>query len=463
MGFSSFMGRRRVMEYIEITQEIIQELIHSKQIKALKEVFEEYNIVNLAEIVGELTIEEALFIFKVLNKNITGEIFAYLPASKQQRLISVLTGDQIKEILHNTYTDDIVDFLEELPANMVKDILKHASNQQRAVINQLLSYPDNTAGSIMTTNYVELKEEHTVMEAMSEIKKSGGKAEQVDYCFVVDLNGCLIGIVSLRDILFAPEDSVMDDLMHMDVISVKTNDDQEEASSIMRKYDITVLPVLDTSNRLVGMITADDIIDIIQDEATEDIQKMGAITPIETRYLDTRVGVIFKSRITWLLILMVTYALSSMIITSHQELLAVYPALLAFLPMLMDTTGDAGSQALAMVVRGIVVDDLTIKDFFKVVWKEFAVATICGLCLFLVNMARMILFVDSAGFAMALVVSLTMFILTVIAKLVGGVLPLIAILLKQDPASMASPIITTVCDSLSLLIYFSLAIMILGM
>ena len=451
------------MEYLDITLEMIQELIQKKQIKALKEVFQDYNIIDLADIVGELSIEEALFIFKIIDKSITSVLFSYLPTEKQQHLISFFAGDQIKDILHNVYTDDVVDFLEELPASMVKDILKHASNQQRDVINQLLSYPENSAGSIMTTNYIELEAENTVKEAMLEIKRNGRKVEQVNYYFVVDDDGCLIGVVSLRNILFSPEDNLMADLMGEDLISVRTDDDQEEASDVMRKYDLTVLPVLDTSNRLVGIITADDIIDIIQEEATEDMQKMSAITPIETPYLETKISILVKSRVTWLLILLLAYALSSVIITKNQALLVIYPSLISFLPMLMDTTGDAGSQALAMVVRGIVIDDLDFKDFFKVVWKELKVATLCGLCLFTVNMIRMSVFVNDEGFAMALVVSLTLFFLTVIAKLVGGVLPLIALLLKQDPAAMASPIITTVCDSLSLLIYFSLAMTILGM
>ena len=451
------------MEHLNITLEMIQDLIQNKQIRELKEIFNDYNIIDLADIVGELKIEEALFIFKIIDKSITSVLFSYLPTEKQQELISLLTGDQIKEILHNVYTDDVVDFLEELPANMVKDILKHASSQQREVINQLLSYPENSAGSIMTTNYIELEAENTVKEAMLVIKKSGRKVEQVNHYFVIDDDGCLIGVVSLRDILFSPEDNLMEDIMKEDVISVRTDEDQEEASDVMRKYDLTVLPVLDTSNRLVGIITADDIIDIIQEEATEDMQKMGAITPIESPYLDTKISVLVKSRVTWLLILLLAYAVSSFIITKNQALLMLYPSLLSFLPMLMDTTGDAGSQALAMVVRGIVVDDLGYKDFFKVVWKELKVATLCGICLFAINMIRMMVFVHSDGFAMALVVSLTLFFLTIIAKLVGGVLPLIALLLKQDPAAMASPIITTVCDSVSLLIYFSLAIAILGM
>lgn len=442
---------------MELTIELLQELIQKKQVKKLHELFDENNIVDVAELVGELSLEDAVFIFKTTKKEVTAEVFAYLPMEKQQTLIALLTETEIKEILDHIYTDDIVDLLEELPANMVKDILSHASKQQRETINKLLSYPEYSAGSIMSTNFVELTEEDSVDSAMKKILKTGKQAETVNYCFVLDKDNVLAGMISLRDILFAPEEESISELMMRDVITVNTTDDQEEVVRVIQKYDITLVPVLDTSQRFVGVITADDVMDIMEQEATEDIQKMGAITPIEGSYLLTSDRKMAMSRLPWLLVLMVSYALSSMIITNNEYLLIAIPSLMSFVPMLMDTAGNAGSQALAMVVRGIVVDDLTIKDFFEVLWKELRVASLCGIILFVANVLRIVIFVPNAGIEMAFIVSLTVFLVVVMAKLVGGLLPLVAVLVKQDPAAMASPLITTVCDALSLTIFFGLA------
>ncbi|MDR1795242.1 MAG: magnesium transporter [Erysipelotrichaceae bacterium] len=435
---------------------ILSELIAAKDIEAIKELFTERNIVTIAEAVGDLTVEEAVFLFKVLPVDDSADLFAYLPIEKQQKLVQLLTSSQLKGILEHVYTDDIVDFLQELPSALVKDLLKNTTKENREEINRLLSYPDSSAGSIMTTDYVELKDEDTVAQAMEKIQVTGRQAEEVNQCFVLDDYGALLGLVSLRDILFAPEEEKISELIQEDVVKVYTLDDQEEVSRIMRRYDVTMVPVLDKSQRLVGMITADDIIDIMEEEATEDIHKMAGVSSIDGSYLQTTSWQMARNRLTWLLLLMVSYAFSSMIITANSHLLTALPTLMTFVPMLMDTSGNAGSQALAMVVRGIVVDDLTIKDFFKVLWKEFQVALICGVILFAVNILRIILF-TKAGFDMAFVVSLSVFLVVLTAKLVGGLLPLLALFFKQDPAAMASPLITTCCDALSLTIYFTLA------
>lgn len=441
----------------DMTLELLREYIAAKQIRKLRSVFDEYNIVDLAELVGQLALDEALFLFKTLKKDITAELFTYLPNEKQHRLISLFTGEEIKEMLDNLYTDDIVDFLEELPANIVKNVLNEASPQQRSIVNKLLSYKDYTAGSIMSTNYVELEEEDTVTQAMRKIKSKGKMAETINYCFIVNDHNVLVGMVSLRDILFAPENEVIEELMSTDLILFKTSDDQEEVVKAISKYDITIVPIVDDNNRLVGIITVDDVIDALEEEATEDIHKMGAITPIDGSYLQTTPFKMSISRLTWLMILMISYAFSSLIITHNQGLLIAIPSLITFIPMLMDTAGNAGSQASAMVIRGIVVDDLTIKDFFKVLWKEMQVAILCGIVLFIVNSIRIAVFVSNAGWDMALMVSITLFCIILVAKLVGGLLPLIALIIKADPAAMASPLIATACDALSLTIYFGLA------
>lgn len=446
----------------EMTKELLEQLIHQKSVRQIREIFEEYNIVDLAELVGELSLEDTIFIFKILKNTVSGDLFSYLESEKQQALLDALTGPQIKEILDNLFSDDIVDFMEEMPSTIVKKVLSSVEASQREEINTLLSYGANTAGSIMNTDYVELAEEDSVELAMRKIKAQGKIAETINYCFITNEHDVLVGCVSLRDILFAPENSKIGDVMTSDVISAKTRDSQEDVIHSIQKYDITIVPVVDDNNRLVGVVTVDDVMDAIESEATEDIHKMGGITPIEGSYLKTSVFEMSKSRFLWLMVLMVSYAISSLIITKNDYVLAAVPSLITFMPMLMDTAGNAGSQSSAMVIRAITVEDLSMKDFFKVLWKELGVALICGAILFIVNTIRIVFFVPNVGWDIGITVSLTVFMVVVVAKLVGGFLPLFALFIKQDPAAMASPLITTAVDALSLVVYFSLARVLLG-
>lgn len=449
------------MENAEITREYLSELVKNKSVRKLRDIFEEHNIVDLAELVSELELEEAIFIFRVLKRDTSGELFTYLNSDTQEAMMNAFAGEEIKVIVDNLYSDDILDILEEMPAPIVKKVLSSITPERRDEINKLFSYGNNTAGSIMSTNYVELSEHDTVMEAMGKIKSQGKLAETINYCFILNSHGVLTGIVSLRDILFAPDDEVIGELMDTDFISAHTKDDQEEVIKQIQKYDITLIPVVDDSNRLVGVITVDDVIDAIETEATEDIHKMAGVAPIEGSYLKTGVAEMAKSRLPWLLILMITYTVSSLIINQNNDLLVTVPSLLTFMPMLMDTAGNAGSQASAMVIRGITVSDLQIKDFFKVISKELGVAIICGIVLFALNTLRIVFFVKDVGWDIAITVSLSVLVVVIAAKMVGGILPLLALLIKQDPAAMASPLITTCVDALSLIVYFGLARIIL--
>lgn len=445
-----------------ILTQTIQEYIKQKNIIDLREIFDEYNIVDLADIVDQLDVYDIIFIFKTVTKDVTGQLFSYLDNDVIEHLLEVLNSDQIKVILNSLYSDDLIDFLQELPANLSKKVLNSASSQQKKLINELLQYQEDTAGSIMSTNYLELSKQDNINDAIEKIKRYGSKAETIGTCFVLNEKGRLVGIVTLRDILFASEDNMIKDIMDIDYNSVFTSTDTEEVVRMMQKYDENVIAVTDEDYHLLGMITIDDIIDVMQEEATEDIHRMAAITPIEFPYLEASTFKLAQSRLVWLMLLMVSYALSSIIITNNDQLLMMVPSLITFIPMLMGTAGNAGSQASAMVIRGIIVDSLTIKDFFKVVFKEMMIALMTGSVLFIVNMIRIVIFVNDVGFDIAVIVSLSVFLVVLIAKLSGALFPMLALIIKVDPAIMASPLITTTCDLISILAYFGLARLWLG-
>jgi magnesium transporter len=402
-------------------------------------------------------------LFKTLKKDITAQIFTYLTYEKKQEIIQSFTSVEIMAMLDNLYTDDIVDFLEEMPANIVKQVLNSASAEQRADINLLLSYPEYSAGSIMSTDFVELEATDTVARAIRKIKQQGKTAETISVSYVISQNRELVGTVRLRDILLAETEDTIEDLMDVDVISVKTHDDQESVAHVIKRYDITVVPVVNDENRLIGIITVDDIIDILEDEVTEDIQKMAAIMPIEGSYLKTSVKEMTKSRITWLLVLMVSATFTGTIISGYEDALLLIPALAASIPLIMSTAGNAGSQASAMVIRGIAVGELSVSDYLKVIFKEVQVAILSGLVLFAINWLRLMIFTPETSMTVDLVISLTLMLTVVISKLVGGVLPLLAMFFKQDPAAMAAPLITTMVDAVALMIYFNLAVSMLGL
>ncbi|MBR3693574.1 MAG: magnesium transporter [Erysipelotrichales bacterium] len=450
------------MDNLEITKELLQEFISEKQIDTLREVFDEFNIVDLALFVNELPLPQILFLFKILRKDVSGTLFSYLESENQQGIIEAFTSNDIRSMLEHVYADDMVDVMEDMPANLVKKVLQAASEEQRSEINMLLSFAPNTAGSMMSTDYLELDAMDTVSEAIKKIKRQGKVAETISFCYIVNRKHRLVGAIALRDILFAPVNSYIEDLMDRDVVYVQVNDDQEDVAHTMSKYDIMVLPVVNDQNCLIGIITADDVIDVMEEEVTEDIQKMAAIVPVEESYLDTSIVELVKSRLPWLLALMITATFTGNVLASYEEALAVIPALSAFVPMIMGTAGNAGNQASVMVIRGISVDDLSWKDMLKVLWKEMRVGVICGAILFVVVVIRIMVIPPDVALDIALVIALSTVISLVAANMAGGLLPLLAHACKQDPAVMAAPLIATVIDTLSLMIYFFLSMKLLG-
>ncbi len=441
----------------QVSIAVLKDLIAERNVKSLRYLFDELNVIDLTEMVAELENEEILFLFKTLRREVSAEIFTYLPNEEKEEVISSFTGGEITSMLDNLYSDDIVDFLEEMPANVVRHVLLAATKEQREEINLLLSYPENSAGSLMSLGFVELEVTDTISNSMKKIKAQGKKAETISVCYIIDNHRKLVGTITLRTILFSKDDDVVSDLMDIDIIYVETHDDQEEVAKVFSRYDMSVIPVVNDEQRLIGIVTVDDIIDVVQEEVTEDIQKMAAILPVESSYMESSVFKISKSRIAWLLVLMVSATLTGNIIAGFEDRLSAIPALAYFIPMIMSAGGNAGSQASSMVIRGIAIDELSVKDYLRVLVKELEVAALTGMVLFVANLIRLIVFMPSTNLTVDFVVSLTLFFTIVIAKLVGGLLPLIAKRLNQDPAAMAAPLITTIVDAVALLIYFTLA------
>ncbi|MFT4444610.1 MULTISPECIES: magnesium transporter [unclassified Parvimonas] len=455
--------RENSLEKSKIIANELKTSLEEKNIFHLRDIIYDTNEVTLANIFEEyFEIKDILFMFKVIKKEKTAEIFAYLPQNMKQQVINGLQDHEIKVMLDYMFTDDISEFLEELPANIVKRVLNSASNQRRSEINMILNFKENSAGSVMSTDYVELDPEITADEALKMIKDKERLAETISYCYITNDQHILLGFVSMKSILLASANTLISDIMETDVISVECDEDQEEVAKIFTKYDLLVLPVVNDQHRLIGIITIDDVYDIIQDEVTEDLQKMGGITPIEGSYINMSIIEMVKSRITWLLILMISATVSGLILSKNSDLTLKIPSLVIFIPMLMDTAGNAGSQSSAMVVRGIAVDNLNIGDFKYVIKTEFLNSLILGAILFAVNILRILIFMPKISMTIAILISATIYIIVTIANLIGGILPLLASTLKQDPASMSGPILTTVCDAISLTIYFSLASLFLG-
>lgn len=441
----------------KLHKKVFKALIDGRKFQEIRDVFNYYNMVDLAQMVEECSLDQVLMLFKILKREISAEVFTYLSYTKQEELINAFTSLEIKGMLENLYSDDIVDFLEELPSNLVKKILQSATDDQRSEINLLLSYPEDSAGYMMTTDFVELKLSDNVKRAITRIKTQGKVAETISNCYIVNENRTLVGSIRLREILFADEDEMISEIMDTDVISVVTSDDREEVANVFKKYDFSVLPVVNDEKKLIGIITADDIIDVLLEETTEDIQKIAAITPMEGSYTETNILEMAKSRVSWLIILMVSATFTGLIIQGYEQTLTLIPALAASMPMIMSTAGNAGSQSSIMVIRGISVDNMSIKDFWLVIWKELRIGIAIGLVLFVVNVFRLMIFTPEVGLATDLVISTTVFITILMANITGGLLPLVALIFKQDPAAMASPLITTIVDALALIVYFRLA------
>lgn len=448
------------MEQLRELEELL-ELLDTKQYTKLRQYLSELNHADIAALLEEMDEVPVLKIFRMLPKDMAADVFSYLDVDDQQYILNSLSDKEAAGIIDNLMADDAVDLLEEMPANVVKGILAIASPETRRDINHLLRYPEDSAGSIMTVEYVDLKESLTVDQAIARIRKVGLDSETINICYVLDEQRGLVGTVALRYLLLSGGDEIIGDIMHENVIAINTLTDQEEAAKLFKKYDFTAMPVVDNENRLVGIITVDDIVDIMEEETTEDMEKMAAIVPSDKPYMRTTVGETYKKRIPWLLLLMVSAAFTGAIITSFEEALSVYASLIAFIPMLMDTGGNAGGQASVTVIRGLSLGEIEYRDAFKVVWKEIRVAVLCGLTLSAANFVKLMLF-DKVGVYVAAVVCLTLTTAVVLAMLVGCLLPIGAKKLGFDPAVMASPFITTIVDALSLIVYFRVATVILG-
>ena len=443
------------MEEIRETERL-KKLLDSKQYTRLRQALEEELEADIAATLEEMEEEDMRKIFRILPKSQAAEVFSYLDVKAQQSIITSLSDKDAGLIMDNLMADDAADLMDEMPANVVKRILANASPETRRDINHLLRYPEDSAGSIMTVEYVDLKENLTVQEAIERIRKVGLDSETVNICYVLDSGRRLIGTVSLRYLLLHESDEVIGAFMNENVVSINTMMDQEDVAELFKKYDFTAMPVVDNENRLVGIITVDDIMDIMEEEATEDIEKMNAILPGDKPYMRTGVLETWKNRIPWLLLLMISATFTGGIITSFEDALQSYVVLTAFIPMLMDTGGNAGGQASATIIRGLSLNDIAFSDVFRVIWKEIRVAVLCGMTLAACNFVKLMLF-DKVSLTVAAVVCLTLLVVVVIANTVGCTLPMAAKRLGFDPAVMASPFITTIVDALSLMIYFRIA------
>lgn len=448
-------------ELIDISVSQLTAWIKQKEYKNIRTFFDETNIVDGALLVDKLATEDLLHLFKIVRKDVGAELISYLDSDTTERLTYNLTSSQIQILLEEMYSDDLNEILSELPEALVTKVLQAASPEIRKQINEFLSYEPNSCGSIMSVDFVTIRDSYTVAQAMRAIRRQGKLAETINWCYVVDDDKSLIGSIGLKEILFAKDEVPVVEIMDHDVYYVYTHDDQEEAARLISKYDITCIPVIDSAKQVLGIITVDDIFDVVEEEATEDIHKMAAMTPLEGSYVESSIRSIVKSRLPWLMVLMISATFTGTIISNNQELLVLLPSLAIFIPMLMDTAGNAGSQASAMVIRGLIVDDMSVRDFFRILFKETQVSMLLGIVLFVINTLRIGFFMPDVGWGIALLVSLTIFLTITLANLVGGSLPLLAIVLKQDPASMAAPLITTLVDALSLSAYFLIATMFL--
>lgn len=436
-------------------------LLDNQKIGALREALSQLNGVDAAGVLERLSPEQAAIAFRTLPKELAAEAFANLPPEAQQVIVTALTDRELAAVVSELYVDDVVDMLEEMPASAVKRVLKNTRPETRGLINQFLRYPDNSVGSIMTAEFIDLKREMTVSEAIRHIRDVGEKRELIYTCYVVDDQRKLEGVVTLKELLLSPDSRTVGELMEAGVISALTTDDREEAARRLQRYDFLALPVTDREGRLVGIVTVDDVMDVMEAEATEDFERMAAMAPSEKPYLKTGAFTLARKRILWLLVLMISGMITGGILGRYEAAFAALPMLVTFIPMLTDTGGNAGSQSSTLIIRGMAVGEIRARDLPRVLWKELRVSLIVGVALSAVNYARLLLtYPGQAG--MALTVALSMLATVVMAKTIGGMLPILAKALHADPAIMAAPLITTIVDALSLLIYFSLAQMLLG-
>lgn len=432
------------------------ELLERRDLHALRAALLEENEVDIAEFLEELPQDKIVVVFRALPKEMAAEVFSNLEPDTQQVIIQSATDQEVSAIVEELYVDDAVDMLEELPANVVKRVLKAARPDTRKLINQFLNYPDNSVGSIMTAEFTDLKQSMTVAQAIAHIRRTGENSESVYTCYVTDAGRRLEGVLTIKELLLAQDEQLIAELMETDVITAETTEDQEEAVARMMKYDFISLPVVDKEGRLVGIVTVDDVMDVMEEEATEDFEKMAAMAPSEKPYLKTSVLSLAKHRILWLLVLMISGMITGGILGQYEAAFAAMPLLVTFIPMLTDTGGNAGSQSSTLVIRGMAVGEIQLKDFAKVFWKELRVSMLVGVVLSAVNFVRLII-TYPGNQMVALTVALALFVTVLLAKTVGGVLPMVAKLCHADPAIMAAPLITTIVDAISLVVYFRIA------
>ena len=446
----------------KMDMERLVQLAEEKQYRQLKEALLEFPAVDVAAFMEELDSERTVIVFRMLPKDLAMDVFAELPVENQQHIINSITDQELSEIMEELYVDDAVDMVEELPAAVVRRVLKSTTPDTRKLINQFLNYPENSAGSIMTAEYVGLKKTMTVEECFAYIRKHAVDSETIYTCYVMDEGRHLDGVVTVKDLLMNPYETKVGDIMDTHVIKAYTTEDQEQVADTMNKYDLLSLPVVDSEDRLVGIVTVDDVMDVMEEEATEDFEKMAAMLPSEKPYLKTGVFQLAKNRIPWRLILMLSSTISGGILLKYENAFAAVPLLVSFVPMLMDTGGNCGSQSSTMIIRGMAVGEIAVTDILRVVWKEVRVGVLVGVVLSLVNFIRLML--QYPGNTMiCLTVVLSLFCTVVAAKTIGCVLPIAAKTLKMDPAIMASPLITTIVDAVSLMVYFDLACRLLDM
>jgi len=444
--------------------EIISKMLANNKYSAIKEMLSEMNVVDIATMMEEIEDEEnQVRLFRLLPKTSSADVFSYLDSDIQGNIVAAITGNELSVLMEDMFIDDAVDFLEEVPANVVTRVLAHTNSETRNLINKFLQYPENSAGSIMTIEMVSFPETYTVKRAIEEIRRTALDKETIYTCYCMDDKRKLVGTVPLRRLIVSSEDALIKDIMYDDdqLIFVNTMDDQEEVADIAKKYDLLSIPVVDKEQRLVGIITIDDIVDVIEEENTEDFEKMALLLPSEDEYLKTNVFTLFKNRIIWLMILMVSATFTGQIIEGFEGKLSMIAGLTAAIPMLMDTGGNCGNQVSTLVIRGLALGDIKIKDYLKVLWKEIRVALLCGISLAVVNYGRMWIIKAVTGSVVSsntfIVVCLAMLCAVIVAKAIGCTLPILAKLLHLDPALMAGPMITTIVDALTLIIYFSIA------
>ncbi|NLY96218.1 MAG: magnesium transporter [Clostridiaceae bacterium] len=441
--------------------EWILDLINRNKYAEVRNMLIEMNVVDIAQIVEEIDKDKLLILFRILPKEMAAGVFSYIPSELQEFIVESITDKEIKNIIDTLFLDDAVDFLEEMPANVVKRVLRNTDPETRKLINQFLNYPEDSVGSIMTIEFVDLKKEMTVREAIQHVKETGVDKETIDNCYVLDNNRILEGVISIRKLILSDDNEKLEDIMETDIKSANTHDHREVLVSLFKKYDLLSLPVTDNEYRLVGIVTVDDVVDIMDQEATEDFQLMAAMQPSEKEYLKTGVLELAKNRIFWLLILMISATFTGNIISKYDDALQAVVILASFIPMIMDTGGNSGSQSSTMIIRGLALGEIQPNDILKVIWKELRVSILVGIVLSSVNFLRLLVLVKVDTF-IALTVSITLMLTVIVAKLVGGTLPLAAKKVKLDPAIMASPLITTIVDAVALLLYFRFATILLG-